>query len=65
MRAPWYDIPMAQRSTFLVHVTSDDSVWIEVVATGEVVSVPDLALVGAEIERRSGREPGEDAGVER
>lgn len=57
---------MAQRSTFLVHVTSDDSVWIEVVATGEIVSVPDLSLVGAEIEaRRSGHGPGEDASVER
>lgn len=57
---------MAQRSTFLLHVTSDDSVWIEAVATGDVVSVPSLELVGQAIERfRSDDAPGEDAGVKR
>lgn len=57
---------MSQRASFLVHVTSDDSVWIEVVATGEVVGVAELDLVGAEIERRlSDREPGQDVRMER
>ncbi|TDT18453.1 hypothetical protein BDK89_4073 [Ilumatobacter fluminis] len=42
---------MADRSTFIVHLTSDETVWVEVVATGEVISVADLDLVGATIER--------------
>lgn len=55
---------MAQRSTFLVHVTPDGSVWINAVATGEVVSVPSLDLVGAAIQRwLSEGEPREDLGV--
>lgn len=57
---------MAERSTFLVHLTSDDAVWIEVVATGEVVSVADLDRVGAAIERcRSNRPTIGDSGAER
>lgn len=56
---------MAERSTFLVHLTSDDSVWIEVVATGEVVSVAHLDQVGAAIHRcRSDGATAEDSGVE-
>ncbi len=57
---------MAQKQTFLLHVTTDGGVWIEAVATGEVVSVPTLAGVGATIDRwMSDRDPGEDGGVQR
>ena len=56
---------MAQRSTFLVHITPDRAVWVEAVATGDVVSVPSLDAVGDAIERwLSEGTPGEDAGVE-
>lgn len=56
---------MADRSTFIVHLTSDDSVWIEVVATGEIVSVASLDLVGATIARcRSDGAAGEDPGAQ-
>lgn len=60
-----YNGAMARRSTFLVHVTPDGSVWVKAVATGDVVSVPGLDRVGAAIERwLSEGEPGEDAGVQ-
>lgn len=61
-----YNPGMAHRSTFLVHVTADGRVWIETVATGEVVSVASLGLVGAAIERSlSEMDSGQDAGVQR
>lgn len=65
--------PMAQRSTFLVHVTTDGRVRVETVATGEVVGVANLDLVGAAIKQSlsdgesdggSDGESGEDAGVQ-
>lgn len=68
MSRRWYKVRMAQRSTFLVHVTSDDLVWIEVVATGEVIRVANLNLIGPAIERwisaGEHRAPGQDAGME-
>ncbi|WP_436795564.1 hypothetical protein [Actinospongicola halichondriae] len=42
---------MAQRSTFLVHLTPDGSVWVEAVATGAVFSASRLDLVGDAIEQ--------------
>lgn len=65
MRCHRYKVTMAQRSTFLVHVTGEGSVWIEAVATGEVVGVPSLDVVGAAIERwLSDDGAGEDFGVQ-
>lgn len=66
MSGAWYDTAMAERSTFIVHLTSDESVWVEVVATGEVIAVDDLDLVGATIERcRSHGAAVEDPGAKR